>query len=76
MFRLMRTHIRTYMRMDVRTDMKTDMRTDVMACSVFRLIEGCLDSVSTLLCQLWSQTSPHSATMVGSVKVRFLQVDT
>ena len=31
---------------------------------------------STLLCQLRSQTSPHSATMVGSEKVRFSQVAT
>ena len=80
----MRTNIRTDKRMDVRTDMRTDMstdmrrdmRTDMMACSVCRLIEGCLDTVSTLLCQFRSQTSPHSATMVSSVKVRFLQVDT
>ena len=31
---------------------------------------------STLLCQLRSQTRPHSATIVGSVKVRFWQVAT
>ena len=35
-----------------------------------------VEVLPTLLCQLRSQTRPHSATIVGSVKVRFWQVAT
>ena len=59
---------------------KPNIRMDMVACSEWRLnncdSEKWWDLFCTLLCQLRSQTSPHSATMVGSVKVRFSQVAT